>query len=46
MKGFARKIDCIFVLRDRLETLARLTNEMLQMGQPMSEQEETEDESK
>ena len=46
VKGFARKIDCIFVLRDRLETLARLTNEMLQMGQPMSEQEETEDESK
>ena len=46
VKGFARKIDCIFILRDRVKALSRLTNEMLQTGQPVSsEEEEDTDES-
>lgn len=33
--GHAREIDCVFVLKDRVLELSKLTSEMLQMGHPM-----------
>jgi len=36
--GYAREIDCVFVLKDRVLELSKLTSEMLQMGHPMDSQ--------
>ncbi|MEG2650988.1 MAG: (Fe-S)-binding protein, partial [Eubacterium sp.] len=40
--GHAREIDCVFVLKDRVLELSKLTSEMLQMGHPMEKNGEGE----
>ena len=40
--GYAREIDCVFVLKDRVLELSKLTSEMLQMGHPMEKNGEGE----
>lgn len=43
--GNAREIDCVFVLKDRVLELSKLTSELLQVGHPMKNKNENNEET-
>lgn len=43
--GNAREIDCVFVLKDRVLELSKLTSELLQVGHPMKNKTDNNDET-
>ena len=43
--GHAREIDCVFVLKDRVLELSKLTSELLQVGHPMKNKNENNEET-